>query len=59
MDSGEDGATPGPASAMSVEEAWGLLQAEDDNPETSGQKRDAILAGLKVKLKNHTFLAAP
>ena len=44
---------------MSVEEAWGLLQAEDDNPETWGQKRDAILAGLKVKLKNHTFLAAP
>ena len=56
MDSGEDGATRGPASAMSVEEAWGLAQAEDDNPESWGQKRDAILAGLKVKLKNHTPL---
>ena len=43
MDSGEDGATPGPANAMSVEEAGGLAQAEDDNPESGGQKRDAIL----------------
>ena len=56
MDSGEDGATPGPASAMSVEEAWGLAQAEDDNPESWGQKRDAILADLKAKLKNRTPL---
>ena len=56
MDSGEDGATRGPASAMSVEEAWGLAQAEDDNPESWGQKRDAILADLKAKLKNHTPL---
>ena len=53
MDNGEDGATPGPASAMSVEEAWGLAQAEDDNPESLGQKRDAILADLKAQLKNH------
>ena len=56
MDNGEDGATPGPASAMSVEEAWGLAQAEDDNPETWGQKRDAILADLKAKLQNRTPL---
>ena len=56
VDSGEDGATPGPASTMSVEEAWGLAQAEDDNPESWGQKRDAILADIKAKLKNHTPL---
>ena len=56
MDSCEDGATPGPASTMSVEEAWGLAQAEDDNPESWGQKRDAIVADLKAKLKNHTPL---
>ena len=56
MDGGGDGATPGPASAMSVEEAWGLAQAEDDNPESWGRKRDAILADLKAKLKNHTPL---
>ena len=56
MDGGGDGTTPGPASAMSVEEAWGLTQAEDDNPETWGQKRDAILADLKAKLKNYTPL---
>ena len=41
---------------MSVEEAWGLAQAEDDNPERWGQKRDAILADIKAKLKNHTPL---
>ena len=29
MDSGRDGTTPGPASAMSVEETWGLTQAEE------------------------------
>ena len=56
MDGGGDGTTPGPASAMSVEEAWGLTQAEDDNPESWGRKRDAILADLKAKLKNHTPL---
>ena len=56
MDSGEDGATRGPASAMSVEEAWGLAQAEDDNPESWGQKKDAILADVKAKLKNYTPL---
>ena len=56
MASGEDGNTPGPASAMSVEEAWGLAQAEDDNPESWGQKRDAILEDIKAKLKNHTPL---
>ena len=56
MDSCEDGATPGPASTMSVEEAWGLAQAEDDNPESWGQKRDAILADIKAKLKNYTPL---
>ena len=41
---------------MSVEEAWGLAQAEDDNPESWGQKRDAILADLKAKLQNRTPL---
>ena len=56
MDGGGDGTTPGPASAMSVEEAWGLAQAEDDNPESWGRKRDAILADLKAQLKNHTPL---
>ena len=56
MDSCEDGATPGPASTMSVEEAWGLTLAEDDNPESWGQKRDAILADIKAKLKNYTPL---
>ena len=56
MDSCEDGATPGPASTMSVEEAWGLAQAEDDNPESWGQKKDAILADVKAKLKNYTPL---
>ena len=54
MDGGGDGATPGPASAMSVEAAWDLTQAEDDNPESWGRKRDAILADLKAKLKSHT-----
>ena len=29
MDSGGDGTTPGPASAMRVEETWGLTQAEE------------------------------
>ena len=56
MASGEDGATPGPASAMSVEEAWSLVQAEDDNPESWGQKRDAILADIKAKLENSSPL---
>ena len=56
MDGGGDGATPGPASAMSVEEAWGLTQAEDDNPESWARKRDAILADLQAKLKTLTPL---
>ena len=59
MDAGGDAATPGPpaaTSAMSVEEAWDLTQAEDDNPESWGQKRDAILADLKAILNNHTPL---
>ena len=56
MDGGGDGATPGPASAMSVEAAWDLTQAEDDNPESWGRKRDAILADLHAKLKNRTPL---
>ena len=56
MDSGRDCATPLPASAMSVEEAWSLVQAEDDNPESWGQKRDAILADIKATLKNDTPL---
>ena len=56
VDSGEDGATPGPTSTLSVEEAWGLAQAEDDNPESFGQKRDAILAHIKATLKNDTPL---
>ena len=56
MDGGGDGTTPGPASAMSVEEAWGLTLAEDDNPESWGQKRDAILAHIKATLKNGTPL---
>ena len=56
MASGEDGNTLGPASAMSVEEAWGLAQAEDDNPESWGQKKDAILADVKANLKNYTPL---
>ena len=56
MDSGGDGATPGPSSAMSVEEAWGLAQAEDDNPESFARKRDAILEYIKNQLKNHTPL---
>ena len=42
--------------AMSVEEAWGLAQAEDDNPESWGQKKDAILADVKANLKNYTPL---
>ena len=50
MDSGGDGTTPGPASAMSVEEAWGLTRAEDDNPEGWNWKRGTILAELKDKL---------
>ena len=50
MDSGRDCATPLPASAMSVEEAWGLTQAEDDNPEGWNWKRGTILAELKDKL---------
>ena len=43
MDSGEDGATRGPASAMSVEEAWGLAQAEDDHvsPSMTADRADA------------------
>ena len=56
MDGGGDGATPGPASAMSVEAAWDLTQAEDDNPESWGRKRDAILANLQANLKNLTPL---
>ena len=49
---GGDGATPGPASAMSVEEAWDLTQAEDDNPDGWNRKKDTILADLKDKLSN-------
>ena len=56
MDGGGDGATPGPASAMSVEAAWDLTQAEDDNPESWARKRDAILADLQAKLKTLTPL---
>ena len=56
MDGGGDVATPGPASAMSVEEAWGLTQAEDDNPESFAQKRDAILEYIKNQLKTSTPL---
>ena len=56
MDGGGDGATPGPASAMSVEAAWDLTQAEDDNPESWDRKRDAILEDLKAQLKNNTPL---
>ena len=56
MDGGGDGATPGPASAMSVEEAWGLAQAEDDNPESFARKRDAILEHIKNQLKTSTPL---
>ena len=52
MDGGGDGATPGPASAMSVEAAWDLTQAENDNPESWDRKRDAILEDLKAQLKN-------
>ena len=52
MDSGRDGTTPLPASAMSVEEAWGLTQAEDDNPDGWNRKKDTILADLKDKLSN-------
>ena len=56
MDGGGDGATPGPASAMSVEAAWDLTQAENDNPESWDGKRDAILEELKAQLKNNTPL---
>ena len=56
MNGGGDGTTPGPASAMSVEEAWGLTLAEDDHTESWGRRKDAILADLKAKLKNHTPL---
>ena len=56
MDGGGDVATPGPASAMSVEEAWGLTQAEDDNPESFARKRDAILEYIKNQLKTSTPL---
>ena len=56
MDGGGDVATPGPASAMSVEEAWGLTQVEDDNPESFARKRDAILEYIKNQLKTSTPL---
>ena len=56
MDGGGDVATPGPASAMSVEEAWDLTQAEDDNPESFARKRDAILEYIKNQLKTSTPL---
>ena len=56
MDGGGDGATPGPASAMSVEEAWGLTQAGDDNPESFARKRDAILEYIKNQLNTSTPL---
>ena len=56
MDGGGDGATPGPASAMSVEEAWDLTQAEDGNPESFARKRDAILEHIKNQLKTSTPL---
>ena len=52
MDSGRDGTTPLAARAMSVDEAWGLTQAEDDNPEGWNRKKDTILADLKDKLSN-------
>ena len=41
---------------MSVEEAWGLTQAEDDNPESFARKRDAILEYIKNQLKTSTPL---
>ena len=41
---------------MSVEEAWGLTQAEDDNPDGWNRKKDTILADLKDKLSNCTAL---
>ena len=41
---------------MSVDEAWGLTQAEDDNPESWNWKRDTILAELKDKLTKYTPL---
>ena len=41
---------------MSVEEAWGLTQAEDDNPESWNWKRDTILAELKDKLTKYAPL---
>ena len=56
MDGGGDGATPGPASAMSVEAAWDLTEAEDDNPESFARKRDAILEHIKNQLKTSTPL---
>ena len=56
MDGGGDGATPGPASAMSVEEAWDLTQAEDDNPPGWARNREAILADIKAKLENSSPL---
>ena len=59
MDSGKDGSTPLPTSAMSVEEAWGLTQAEDDNPEGWNRKKETTLADLKDKLSNYAPLAAP
>ena len=56
MDSGRYGTTPGPATAISVEEAWGLTQAEDDNPDGWNRKKDTILADLKDKLSNCCLL---
>ena len=41
---------------MSVEAAWDLTQAENDNPESWDRKRDAILEELKAQLKNNTPL---
>ena len=50
MDSGGDGATPGPASAMSVDDAWDLRQGE---LQPLAHNRDTILADIERTLKNH------
>ena len=41
---------------MSVDEAWGLTQAEDDNPEGWNWKRGTILAELNDKLTKYSPL---
>ena len=66
MDAGQAGGdaatptTPNPATAMSVEEAWGLGEGE---PQAWTHNRDAILAHIELILKKHnnspvSFLAA-